>query len=89
MNADLAIDLFKSTVLFSLLVITPFLAVTLVVGLVTSLLQSVTSLQDQTLSFAPKLVALGAAGLLLAPWLLRALVEFAASMITRMASMGP
>ena len=89
MNADLAIDLFKSTMLFALLVITPFLAVTLVVGLVTSLLQSVTSLQDQTLSFAPKIVALGAASLLLAPWLLRTLVEFAASMITRMASMGP
>jgi flagellar biosynthetic protein FliQ len=89
MNADLAIDLFKSTVLFALLVITPFLAVTLVVGLVTSLLQSVTSLQDQTLSFAPKLVALGAACLLLAPWLLRTLVEFAGSMISRMASMGP
>lgn len=89
MNADVAIDLFKSTVLFSLLIITPFLAVTLVVGLVTSLLQSVTSLQDQTLSFAPKLVALGAAGLLLAPWLLRTMVEFAASMISRMASMGP
>ncbi len=89
MNADVAIDLFKSTVLFALLVITPFLAVTLVVGLVTSLLQSVTSLQDQTLSFAPKLVVLGAAGVLLAPWLLRTLVEFAASMIARMASMGP
>jgi len=89
MNADLAIDLFKSTVLFSLLIITPFLAVTLVVGLVTSLLQSVTSLQDQTLSFAPKLVALGAASLLLAPWLLRTLVEFAAAMIARMATMGP
>ncbi len=89
MNADLAIDLFKSTVLFALLVITPFLAVTLVVGLITSLLQSVTSLQDQTLSFAPKLLALGGACVLLAPWLLRTLVEFTTSMIGRMPSMGP
>jgi flagellar biosynthesis protein FliQ len=89
MNPDLAIDLFKSTVIFALYVIAPFLAVTLVVGLITSLLQSVTSLQEQTLSFAPKLVALAAAGLVLAPWLLRTMVEFTTSLFARMGSMGP
>jgi len=89
MNPDLAIDVFKSTVLFSLYVITPFLAVTLIVGLLTSLLQSITSLQEQTLTFAPKLVALALASLILAPWLLRTLVEFTVSMMSRMASMGP
>ena len=89
MNPDLAIDIFKSTVIFALYVITPFLAVSLVVGLITSLLQSVTSLQEQTLSFAPKLVALAAASLLLAPWLLRSMVEFTNSIFTRMGSMGP
>jgi flagellar biosynthetic protein FliQ len=89
MNPDLAIDLFKSTLIFALYVIAPFLAVTLVVGLITSLLQSVTSLQEQTLSFAPKLVALAAAGLLLAPWLLRTMVEFTTSLFVRMGSMGP
>ena len=89
MNPDLAIDLFKSTVIFALYVIAPFLAVTLVVGLITSLLQSVTSLQEQTLSFAPKLVALAAAALRLAPWLLRTMVEFTTSLFARMGSMGP
>jgi flagellar biosynthetic protein FliQ len=89
MNPDLAIDLFKSTVIFALYVIAPFLAVTLVVGLITSLLQSVTSLQEQTLTFAPKLVALAAASLLLAPWLLRTMVEFTTSLFARMGSMGP
>ncbi len=88
MNPDVAIDLFKSTVLLSLYVITPFLAVTLVVGLFTSLLQSVTSLQEQTLSFAPKLIALALATLILAPWLLRTMAEFAVAMISRMPSMG-
>jgi flagellar biosynthetic protein FliQ len=89
MNPDLAIDLFKSTVIFALYVITPFLAVSLVVGLITSLVQSVTSLQEQTLSFAPKLVAMAAACLLLAPWLLRSMVEFTTSIFARMGSMGP
>ena len=58
MNPDLAIDLFKSTVMFALYIVAPFLGVTLVVGLVTSLLQSVTSMQEQTLTFVPKLLAL-------------------------------
>jgi flagellar biosynthetic protein FliQ len=89
MNPDLAIDLFKSTVLFALYVVTPFLAVMLVVGLAMSLIQSVTSLQEQTLSFAPKLLAFAASALLLAPWLLRTLVEFTTSTFARMGSMGP
>jgi flagellar biosynthetic protein FliQ len=89
MNPDLAIDLFKSTVLFALYTVTPFLVVMLVVGLATSLIQSVTSLQEQTLSFAPKLLAFAAASILLAPWLLRTLVEFTTATFARMGSMGP
>jgi len=88
MNPDLAIDLFKSTVMFALYIVAPFLGVTLVVGLVTSLLQSVTSMQEQTLTFVPKLLALSALALLLTPWLLRSLSEFTISTISRMGTMG-
>jgi flagellar biosynthetic protein FliQ len=89
MNPDVAIDLFKSTIIFALYVVAPFLAVMLVVGLIMSLIQSVTSLQEQTLSFAPKLVAFAATALLLAPWLLRTMVEFTTSILARMSTMGP
>jgi flagellar biosynthetic protein FliQ len=88
MNPELAIDLFKTTVVFSLYVVAPFLGVTLFVGLVTSLVQSVTSLQEPTLAFAPKILALAAALLLLAPWLLRSLSEFTITFITRMGTLG-
>ena len=88
MNSDLAIDLFKSTVTFALYIVAPFLAATLVVGLVSSLLQSVTSMQEQTLTFVPKLLALSGLLLLLAPWLLRALSEFTITTITRMGGLG-
>lgn len=88
MNPDLAIDLFKSTVMFSLYVVAPFLIATLVVGLVASLLQSVTSMQEQTLTFIPKLVALAGLLLLLAPWLLRSLSEFTITTISRMGGIG-
>ena len=60
MNPEIAIDLFKTTVMFALYTVAPFLITLMVVGLVSSLLQSVTSLQEPTLTFAPKLIALSA-----------------------------
>lgn len=88
MNPDLAIDLFKTTVVFALYVVAPFLGTALVVGLGASLIQSVTSMQEQTLTFVPKLLALAGLVLLLAPWLLRSLSEFAITTITRMGGLG-
>lgn len=88
MNPELAIDIFKTTVVFALYVVAPFLILTLVLGLITSLLQSVTSLQEQTLTFVPKLLGLSALLLLLTPWLLRSLSEFTVTIISRMATLG-
>ncbi len=88
MNPDLAIDLFKSTVVFALYVVAPFLIAMLVVGLATSLIQSVTSMQEQTLTFIPKLLTMAGLLLLLTPWLLRSLSEFTITIITRMGALG-
>ena len=88
MNPDLAIDLFKSTVVFALYIVAPFLGVTLVVGLATSLIQSVTSMQEQTLTFIPKLLALSGLSLVLTPWLLRNLTEFTITILTRMGTLA-
>lgn len=88
MNPDLAIDLFKSTVMFALYVVSPFLGAALVVGLGASLIQSVTSMQEQTLTFVPKLLAIAGVLLVLTPWVLRSLSEFAVTIITRMGGLG-
>ncbi len=88
MNPEVAIDIFKNTIIFALWIVAPFLVTMLVIGLLTSLFQSVTSLQEQSLTFAPKLVAMSALSLLLAPWLLRTLSEFTISMISRMATLA-
>jgi flagellar biosynthetic protein FliQ len=61
---------------------------TLVVGLAASLCQSVTSMQEQTLTFVPKLLAVALLALALAPWLLRSLSEFAITTISRMGTFG-
>lgn len=88
MNPEIAIDLFKTTILFALYVVSPFLLVMLVVGLAASLFQSVTSMQENTLTFAPKLLAFAGLSILLAPWLLRSLTEFTVSILTRMATLA-
>jgi flagellar biosynthetic protein FliQ len=88
MNPEIAIDLFKTTILTALYTVAPFLLVLLVVGLVSSLLQSVTSMQESTLTFVPKLFALAGLALLLAPWLLRSLTEFAIASLARMATLA-
>lgn len=88
MTPEMAIDLFKNVIIFSLYIVAPFLAVTLVVGLLTSLLQSVTSIQEMTLTFAPKLIALAALCIALGPWLLRTLSEYAAKTIAQMGTLG-
>ena len=88
MNPELAIDFFKTTVVFALYTVAPFLILTLVIGLVTSLIQSVTSLQEQTLTFVPKLLGVSALMLILTPWLLRSLSEFTITILTRMGALG-
>lgn len=88
MNPELAIDIFKNVITFSLYVVAPFLGVMLIIGFAMSLFQSVTSIQEQTLTFAPKLLALAGLLILLAPWLLRSVSEFATTMITRIATLG-
>ena len=86
MNPEVAVDIFKTTIVFALSVTAPFLIAMLLVGLMTSLFQSVTSLQEPTLTFAPKLLTFAGLGMLLGPWLLRMLGEFTVSIFMRMST---
>jgi flagellar biosynthesis protein FliQ len=88
MNPDLAIELFKLTIFKALTVVAPFLLAALVVGLVISLVQSVTSLQEQTLVFIPKLLAVVAIFLFAAPWVLREITEFTIATLVRMGELA-
>ncbi len=88
MNPEIAIDLFKTTLVFALYMAAPFLLVMLVVGVITSIFQSVTSVQEPTLTFAPKLIAFAGLVLLLTPWVLRSMSEFTISDISKMAALA-
>jgi flagellar biosynthetic protein FliQ len=54
----------------------PILLTALLVGLAVSLFQGLTSLQDQTLSFVPKIVAVGIALIIAASWMVQTLISF-------------
>lgn len=80
MTPDQATDLLRHTLLLALIVSAPMLLIGLAVGVVVSLLQAVTQIQEQTLTFVPKITAMVVAAVLLMPWISHRLLEYAASM---------
>ena len=76
MSPDTAVDLLRQALQLGLLVAAPMLAVSLVVGLLVGILQTVTQIQEQTLSFIPRLVAMALAALLVLPWSLERVAEY-------------
>ncbi|BDU76566.1 flagellar biosynthesis protein FliQ [Mesoterricola sediminis] len=82
MNELVIVDIAKDALRTALLVAGPALVVSMVVGLTISIFQVVTSLQDQTVAFVPKVVAVMATVVLCFPWMMRLLVGFTARMFT-------
>ncbi len=60
----------------------PMLAVAIIVGVVISLLQTLTSIQDQTFSFAPRVIAILVVFLISFPWALRIIITFTTSLLS-------
>ena len=81
MSNALALDLMRNAVQIALLVAAPMLVAALLVGLVVGLLQAVTQIQEQTLTFIPKLLVMTMVFVALLPWILSRLVEYLASVI--------
>ncbi|MEZ5967250.1 MAG: flagellar biosynthetic protein FliQ [Planctomycetota bacterium] len=81
-------DLAKSTLLTALALVTPALIVGMTIGLLVSLFQTITSVQEQTLAIVPKMLAVVATLLLLLPWILTTLREFARGLYESLAVYG-
>ncbi|HEX6038398.1 flagellar biosynthesis protein FliQ [Longimicrobium sp.] len=76
MSHLMIVDLARQAILTALLVAGPLLAVALGVGLVISLFQALTQIQEQTLSFVPKLIAIACVFLVALPWMLQVLGKY-------------
>ena len=76
MTEEVVIDIFTQTLVLIIKVSAPMLLVSLVVGLIVSILQTITSIQEQTLTFVPKLLAIFLTLMLVGNWILTSLKEY-------------
>ncbi len=76
MNPGTAVDLSREALIVALVLAGPIMAIGMVVGLVISVVQAVTQLQEQTLTFVPKIVGMAVAAALFLPWLTTRMVEY-------------
>ncbi len=74
---ELIIEIFKSAILNILILALPMLLAALLVGLIISIFQATTQIQEQTLAFVPKIIAIFLVILIAGPWLLKTIVDFA------------
>ncbi len=77
MNQEVALFWIQESMRTAILVVAPMLVTGLVVGLIVSLFQAVTSIQEMTLSYVPKMLAVAVLLYFLTPWLLQTMVGFA------------
>jgi flagellar biosynthetic protein FliQ len=82
MNELVVINLAREALKTALYVAAPALIVSMVVGLSISIFQVVTSLQDQTVAFVPKVMAVMVVVVLSFPWMMRVMLGFTAKMFT-------
>jgi flagellar biosynthetic protein FliQ len=87
MSVDLAAQLIRNAIMLGLTVAAPLLLTSLVVGVAVSLVQAVTQIQEQTLTFIPKLLVVAFVFIVTLPWIISKLVEYLVGAIRTMGGM--
>mgnify|MGYP000709899384 CR=1 FL=1 len=88
MNVDVAIYWLKEALRTGFLVLGPMLGMALLAGIVVSLFQAVTSMQEMTLSFIPKLIAIAVVFFFLMPWMIEMMTDFTAQIFAAIPSVS-
>lgn len=84
MSGDLVIQMAQEALRMVLIISAPMLGLGLLVGLAVSVFQATTSIQEQTLAFIPKIVAVFVAILIFGPWMLRFMVEYVTNVLVNL-----
>lgn len=82
MTVDTVIDIARETLWVIVKVSAPMLGISLIVGLIISIFQTITSINEQTLTFLPKLLAIFAVLILAGSWILNSLSSFTTELFT-------
>lgn len=88
MNEDEVILIGRELLTTAILLVAPTVIISLVVGLCISIFQTVTSIQEQTLTFAPRIMAVAIAIAVMMPWSLKILVTFTERMFWYLAKVN-
>lgn len=86
MTPEFVLALGKETVKMVLLMAAPMLGAGMLIGLIIAILQAATQIQEMTLTFVPKIVAVFLALLFFLPWMMRLMVEYTTRLITNIPS---
>ncbi len=81
MELDTAVELIRNATYLALVLGAPALVVSLVVGLLISVLQAVTQIQEQTLNLVPRIILVSLTMLIVLPWAIGRLVEYTAALL--------
>ncbi|MBW1708856.1 MAG: flagellar biosynthesis protein FliQ [Deltaproteobacteria bacterium] len=81
MSPDFVVSFGREAILITLMLALPMLGLGLIVGLIISIFQAVTSIQEMTLTFIPKIVAIMFALIIFAPWMLEKMILFTRTLI--------
>ena len=84
MSGDLVVQLGQEALFIVMIVSAPMLGLGLVVGLMVSVFQATTSIQEQTLAFIPKIIAVFVAILIFGPWMLRIMTEYLTNILVNL-----
>ena len=88
MSIGFAVSLMRSAVLQVLMMAAPMLLIGMLVGLIVSIFQATTSIQEQTLTFVPKIAAILGALMIFGPWILNSMVQFTLRLMARIAEIS-
>ena len=80
MTEDVAVQIVRDALLWAMILSSPILAAGLIIGLVVSILQAVTQIQEQTLSFVPKIIGMATVAIALTPWMVDKMLEYSEKM---------
>lgn len=88
MDVDLVVDMAQDALFTLLLTAAPMLLVGMAVGLVISIVQAATQVNEMTMTFVPKIVAVMVTGVLFLPWIVAQLTTFTQEMFARITAVG-
>ncbi len=88
MNEAVVLGLARESLMVALMVGAPILGVSLVIGIVVSMIQAVTQVNEMTLTFVPKLIGVFVAMLIFGPWMMETMLNFSSGLFANMGAYG-